>query len=57
MIVLLATFTLFFLTESTVSLSCLASLPTLKSSADTDVRNVPWYLMSGSILASFSLAF
>lgn len=47
----------FFLTESMVSLSCLASLPTLKSSADTDVRNVPWYLMSGNILASFSLAF
>lgn len=32
-------------------------MPTLKSSADTGVRNVPWYLMSGSILASFSLAF
>lgn len=47
----------FFLTESTASLSSLAFLPTLKSSADTDVRNVPWYLMSGSILASFSLAF
>lgn len=37
--------------------SCLAFVPTLKSSADTGVRNVPWYLMSGSILASFSLAF
>lgn len=46
----------FFLTQTAGLLICLAPRPTLKSSADTDVCNVPWYLMSGSILTGFSLA-
>lgn len=58
MIVVLAGFTFFFFWLKLwlpALLFCLALMPTLKSSADTDVRNVPWYLMSDSILVSHSL--